>query len=294
MIRYILLLSFISLSFSLPYPELNSIWKTYKKVYGKSYNPIEEASRRIIWENNVARILKHNLEANLKLHSFKMEINHLTDKVPQEYFRMNGLKMTNRTSFSTYFLAPSDVEFPTQKDWRKEGLVTEVKDQGDCGSCWAFSTTGSLEGQHKKKSGKLVSLSEQNLIDCSDFEVKKDFNDDHREEVTDFLQWIPEFQECKDVETRRTCDAEDCGFQMLNDDEIGTSVQNSDPVLDETDEDEENNNNESSKGPSNVVAFSAIETAMEWYEQLSECCPTQLLLLKRIRDLAANKRSCVQ
>ncbi|GFU62346.1 uncharacterized protein TNCV_1447521 [Trichonephila clavipes] len=87
------------------------------------------------------------------------------------------------------------------------------------------------------------------------------------------------------------CDAEDCGFQMLNDDEIVTSVQEeSDPVDDETDEDEDNNEN--SKGPSNADAFSALETAMEWYEQQSECCPTQLLVLKRVRDLAAKKRRC--
>ncbi|GFT40488.1 hypothetical protein TNCV_4354001 [Trichonephila clavipes] len=62
-----------------------------------------------------------------------------------------------------------------------------------------------------------------------------------------------------------------------------------DPVDDETDEDENNNNNESSKGPSNADAFSALETAMEWYEQQSECCPTQLLLLKRVRDLWSEK-----
>ncbi|GFU60823.1 hypothetical protein TNCV_1807341 [Trichonephila clavipes] len=65
----------------------------------------------------------------------------------------------------------------------------------------------------------------------------------------------------------------------------------SDPIDDETDEDEDNNN-ESSKSPSNADAFSALETAMEWYEQQSECCPTQLLLLKRIRDLSAKKRTC--
>ncbi|GFS55108.1 uncharacterized protein TNCV_2441781 [Trichonephila clavipes] len=53
-----------------------------------------------------------------------------------------------------------------------------------------------------------------------------------------------------------------------------------------------NNNNESSNGPSNADVFSALETAMEWYEQQSEYCPTQLLLLKRIRDLAAKKRMC--
>ncbi|GFU39088.1 uncharacterized protein TNCV_1849891 [Trichonephila clavipes] len=79
---------------------------------------------------------------------------------------------------------------------------------------------------------------------------------------------------------------------MLNNDEIVTSVQTeSDPVDDETDKDE-NNNNDSSKGPSNAGAFSTLETAMEWYEQQSECSPTQLLPLKRIRDLAVKKRRC--
>ncbi|GFU83839.1 uncharacterized protein TNCV_1695091 [Trichonephila clavipes] len=77
---------------------------------------------------------------------------------------------------------------------------------------------------------------------------------------------------------------------MLNDNEIVTSVQaESDHVDDEMDEDEDHNN-ESSKGPSNAGAFSALKTAMEWYEQQSECCPTQLLLLKRIRDLAAKNK----
>ncbi|GFV14416.1 hypothetical protein TNCV_808481 [Trichonephila clavipes] len=69
---------------------------------------------------------------------------------------------------------------------------------------------------------------------------------------------------------------------MLND-EIVTSVQEeSDPVDDETDED--NSNDDSNNGPTNADAFSTLEIAMEWYEQQSECCPTQLLLLG---DLAA-------
>ncbi|GFS51706.1 uncharacterized protein TNCV_613851 [Trichonephila clavipes] len=113
--------------------------------------------------------------------------------------------------------------------------------------------------------------------------------------ITDFVQSIPGFHGCdeEDVETWMACDAEDCGFQMLNDEEIVTFLQEeSDPVGAETDEDEDNKNNKSSKGPSNADAFSALETAMEWYRQQSESCPTQLLLLKRIRDLAAKKRKC--
>ncbi|GFW03507.1 hypothetical protein TNCV_3020191 [Trichonephila clavipes] len=65
-------------------------------------------------------------------------------------------------------------------------------------------------------------------------------------------------------------------------------TEESDPVTNETDEDEDNN--ESKKGPSNADVLSALETAMEWYEQQSECCPIQLLLLKRIKDLPTKER----
>ncbi|GFX79890.1 hypothetical protein TNCV_557891 [Trichonephila clavipes] len=74
---------------------------------------------------------------------------------------------------------------------------------------------------------------------------------------------------------------------MLNDDEIVTSVQEESGLMDdEMDEDENNNDDESSQGLSNAEAFSALQTAMEWYKQQSECCPTQLVLLKRIRYLS--------
>jgi len=148
-------------------PQFDSFWATYKESHNKKYAEMEDGLRRLIWEDNLKVINKHNLEADMGQHSYYLGVNEYADMTNREFrAMMNGYKMQQRNS-SVTFLAPSHVTYPDNVDWRKEGYVTDVKNQGQCGSCWSFSATGSLEGQHFRKTGKLVSLSEQNLVDCS-------------------------------------------------------------------------------------------------------------------------------
>lgn len=149
-------------------------WTRFKSQHGKAYTDEgEEMTRRVIWESNLAYIRKHNAEASLNIHDFTLEMNKYGDLTNEEYRSlMNGFKFNSNSTanLSGSIESTLDVDqpsVPSSVDWRKKGYVTEVKDQGQCGSCWAFSAVVALEGQNFKKNKKLISLSEQNLIDCS-------------------------------------------------------------------------------------------------------------------------------
>lgn len=148
----------------------NQEWDSYKKQYGKVYkDPIEDSFRLKLYLDKKIRVEKHNELYRKGFTTFTMGINRFTDMTDLEVDEMmNGFRQPSDYQHKKVYQNKMEVSsVPAAIDWRNQGYVTEVKDQANCGSCWAFSATGALEGQNFAKSGKLVSLSEQNLVDCS-------------------------------------------------------------------------------------------------------------------------------
>ncbi|KAM9309802.1 cathepsin S-like [Pholidichthys leucotaenia] len=145
-------------------------WELWKKMYKKNYeNEMENVRRRAIWEKNLMFVTMHNLEVSLGLHSYEVGMNHLGDLTRDEIRRFYAplTPPTNLQKAPSTFFNGSRAALPESVDWRQQGYVTRVKNQGGCGSCWAFSAVGALEGQLAKATGNLVDLSPQNLVDCS-------------------------------------------------------------------------------------------------------------------------------
>jgi len=165
------LLGLVAVGMALPLDsDLDSEWQAYKSYHTKKYSSSEESLRRLIWEENLKRVALHNLEAAMGKHTYTLAMNEFADLSGEEFAKIVlgscVIPKRNSTGAATFLKSPF-IQVPTSVDWRDKNLVTPIKDQKQCGSCWAFSTTGSLEGQHSKKTGKLVSLSEQQLVDCS-------------------------------------------------------------------------------------------------------------------------------
>ncbi|XP_071905389.1 senescence-specific cysteine protease SAG39-like [Coffea arabica] len=132
-------------------------------TYGRVYkDDAEKAKRFQIFKKNFEYIESFN-KAGTKTYS--LSINRFADMTNEEFRARNGYKpFTSSKSASFRYENVTDV--PSSLDWREEGAVTPVKNQGDCGCCWAFSAVAATEGVHQLKTGELISLSEQELVDC--------------------------------------------------------------------------------------------------------------------------------
>jgi len=147
--------------------EIDSLWQQFKEKHGKVYETAEDESRMRIFVQNIAYITRHNLAAELGIHSFRLGVNRFADMTNDEYRRTLPLGFTPMSHATPYKSYSSDSDLPSSINWIEKGLVTPIKNQGQCGSCWAFSTIAALEGQHAKATGKLIGLSEQQLLDCA-------------------------------------------------------------------------------------------------------------------------------
>jgi cathepsin L len=132
--------------------------------HGKAYSAEEFQQRFAAFKWNMDYVRDWNSNNNMT----RLGLNFLADLSNEEYQQIYlGTKIdaSDRLLRAAPFVPTTPLAATV--DWRTKGAVTGVKNQGQCGSCWSFSTTGSVEGSYFLKSGKLVSLSEQNLVDCS-------------------------------------------------------------------------------------------------------------------------------
>jgi C1A family cysteine protease len=134
-------------------------FKTFLNDFNKVYEGDEIAYRFNVFVDNVIGIEEHNVGN----HSWMKGINQFTDLTQAEFEAIYlGYVHRERAAVEAVPEVPhADI------DWRGKGAMTPIKDQGQCGSCWAFSTTGGVEGAEFVKSGSVTSLSEQSLVDCS-------------------------------------------------------------------------------------------------------------------------------
>ena len=147
----------------------NEIWSrftNFQEKFAKKYENVQELETRFsVFRENFRNIITHNADRN---QTFTMGVNQFTDLTPEEFKAqmIRGLKAPVG-SYGCGTFSNSASGTPASIDWRTKGAVTTVKDQGQCGSCWTFSSTGAMEGAWAIAKGQLIDLAEQELVDCA-------------------------------------------------------------------------------------------------------------------------------
>ncbi|KAF4716376.1 hypothetical protein FOZ63_025557 [Perkinsus olseni] len=140
----------------------------FQRTFNKTYHDeAEAAAKAAVFEDNWKRIMQHNAED----HTFKLEVNEYTDMTDDEWANhmlvRGGLELPAESPLEAEVdELRADAQLPLAVDWLRAGVLSPVKNQGHCGGCWAFSTTGALEARYHLLRKRPISLSEQELIDC--------------------------------------------------------------------------------------------------------------------------------
>jgi len=161
--------------------EYRTAFLKFVKDNNKHYAQADFAGKFAAFKSNMDFVAAWN--ANPEAH--RVAINEFADLTIEEFVALyTGVRQTV-TGWTLQQGSPAAA--PTSVDWRTKGAVTPIKDQGQCGSCWAFSAVGSTEGAHFLAKGALVSLSEQNLVDCSTAEGNQGCNGGLMTQAFDYI-----------------------------------------------------------------------------------------------------------
>jgi len=148
-----------------PPASYDMLWKEFQGQWPKVYVREEEDYRFSVFKKNVDKMAEENAKGN----SYRLGLTEFSDMTEDEFASkyLTGYRSDLRPfHLETVPWQSPNITVPESIDWVTKGGVTPVKNQGSCGSCWAFSSTGSLEGAYFVATGKLVSLSEENLVQC--------------------------------------------------------------------------------------------------------------------------------